>query len=179
LLFAIGHLFFFKWLDGTITEGRLIRQSHVTTISLLIVTGFKASITLAVGIAFSQHMWLVFRRRTFAIHHIEQIFSLRSNLVHLLKIQNGLGAPILFAMAVFVWILPVATVYPPSALTVSLLRYTQMEMRNVSILDPPQTDFDPWNMKYKESMLSVPMNIATAHWASDPLEKTRITTQYS
>jgi hypothetical protein len=60
-------------------------------------------------------------------------------------------------MAIFVWALPVATVYPPSALTVSALRYTQMEMRNISILDPPQTDFDPWNIKLnKKSMLSVP-----------------------
>jgi hypothetical protein len=117
-------------------------------------------------------MWLVFRRRTFAIQHIEQLFSLRSNLVDVLKMQNSPGAPILFAMAVFLWILPVATVYPPSALTVSALRYTQTEMRNVSILDPPQTDFDPWNMEYIESMLSVPMQSVAAIPVSDPLGKT-------
>jgi hypothetical protein len=147
--------------------------------SLLIVTGFKASITLAVGIAFSQHMWLVFRRRTFAIQHIEQLFSLRSNLFHVLRIQNSLGAPILFAMAVFVWVLPVATVYPPSALTVSLLRYTQMEMRNVPILDPPQTDFDPWNMKWNnESMLSVPFQISNDPLDSDPLSRVATSTTY-
>jgi hypothetical protein len=53
----------------------------------------------------------------------------------------------LFAMALFVWVLPVATVYPPSALTVSALSYTQTEVRNLSILDPPQTEIDPWNME--------------------------------
>jgi hypothetical protein len=156
LLFATGHLFFFKWLDETETEHRSIRQSHVTAISLLIVTGYKASITLAVGIAFSQHMWHVFRRRTFLIRHIEQLFGLRSNFFDIMKIQNSPGAPILFAMAVFVWILPVATVYPPSALTVSAWKYQQTEPRNVSILDPPLTEFDPskktWNTK---SILSI------------------------
>jgi hypothetical protein len=144
LLIATSHLFFFKWLDGTRTEHQSIRQSHVTAISLLIVTGYKASITLAVGIAFSQYMWHVFRRKTFAIRHIEQLFGLRSNFFDIMKMQNSPGAPILFAMAIFVWVLPVATVYPPSALTVSALRYTQKEMRNISILDPPQTEFDPW-----------------------------------
>jgi hypothetical protein len=159
LLFATSHLFFFRWLDGTKTGSRWIRQSHVTAISLLIVTGFKTSITLAVGIAFSQHMWHVFRRRTFAIRHIEQLFGLRSNFLDILKIQNSPGAPILFAMAVFVWVLPVATVYPPSALTVSALRYTQREMRNVSILDPLLTELDPTNETWDtKSILSVFMH---------------------
>lgn len=92
-------------------------------------------------------MWLVFRKRTLAIRHIEQLFNLRSNILDVLKVQLSPGAPILFAIAVFVWVLPVATVYPPSALTVSFQRYTQTENLSVSILDPSQTTFDPWNLE--------------------------------
>lgn len=89
-------------------------------------------------------MWLIFRKRTFAIRQIEQLFNLRFNILDVLKVQHVPGAPVLFAMAVFVWLLPVATVYPPSALTVSSHGYTQTENLNVSILDPPQMEFDPW-----------------------------------
>jgi hypothetical protein len=143
MLLAIAHFCFFGWLDGTKTDSRSIRQSHVTTISLVLVTAFKGCVKVAIGVAFSQHMWHVIRNKAFAIQHIEQLFTLRSNLVDILKVQKGLAAPMLFAMAVFVWILPLAPIYPPSALTVSSKSFTYIKNLNVSPLDVPQPTYDP------------------------------------
>jgi hypothetical protein len=152
----ISHLSFFRWLDGTKTEDITIQQSHITAISFLIVECYKSSITLAVGAAFSQHMWHVFRTKTLAIRHIERLFNLRSSIFNLARVNTNKKALILFSIALFVWVLPFVTIFPPSALTVSALGYMQTENRNVPVLEPSLTEFDPWQpTRNNKSILSI------------------------
>jgi hypothetical protein len=143
-------------LDGTRATDIPIQEFQVTAISLLIVTSYKASITFAVGIAFSQHMWHVFRTQTLAIRHIERLFNLRSDILNLAKKKTNEKALILFFIALFVWVLPIATAFPHSALTVGALGYTETEFRNVPVLEPPLTAFDPrQSTRNNKSILSI------------------------
>jgi hypothetical protein len=62
----------------------------------------------------------------------------------------------LFAMAVFVWILPLAAIYPPSALTVSSQRFTYIKNLNVSTWDVSQPTYNPWGAsKIYKTMLGL------------------------
>jgi hypothetical protein len=55
-----------------------------------------------------------------------------------------------------------------------------MEMRNVSILDPPQTEFDPWNATSDiKSMLSVPKRSQVAELKSESSDRMSFLTTYS
>lgn len=130
------------YLDGTITSGRHIQQSDVTNISLLLVTAFKGCVVAAVGLAFTQHMWMVLRRQTLPIGRIEQLFSIRSNPTQLTKLRLVADTPILFLIGLFVWLVPIATIYPPSALTVTSRAYTLRDYANVPILFPPLPSID-------------------------------------
>jgi hypothetical protein len=106
--------------------------------------------------SFAQHMWRVFRQNSLSVHHVEQLFSLRSNLVELFKIQTVSAAPILFAMALFIWLLPLVAIYPPSALTVSLRAHSDTQDLDVSVLNPLRSDLDPFNPERNvDSTLSV------------------------
>ncbi|OAL55276.1 hypothetical protein IQ07DRAFT_627422, partial [Pyrenochaeta sp. DS3sAY3a] len=133
----------FRYLDGSMTQERRFRQSHITTLSLLLTTIFKACIVGCVGLAFTQHIWHNLRQRTFTIDCIEHLFSLRSNPVELARLKASLEALILFAMAVFVWLVPIAIIYPPSALTVEIRPFLVMKVISVPVLFPFDPDFDP------------------------------------
>lgn len=137
LAVAVGHGLFFVYLDDSTTDDRHIHQSYITNISLLLVTVFKGSIVAAVGLSFAQHLWSVLRQQTLPIRRIEQLFSIRSNPGQLTKYQLLTNTPMLFAMGIFVWLVPIALIYPPSALTVTSRPYRLMSYAEVPILFPP------------------------------------------
>ncbi|KAF1843229.1 uncharacterized protein K460DRAFT_407592 [Cucurbitaria berberidis CBS 394.84] len=136
LLCAIGHYGFFHSLDKTLTQHRRIRQSHVTTISLVLTTVFKACIVGAVALSFAQHLWRNLREEAHTIGRIEQLFSLRSNPFELTRLRASWEAPLLFSMAIFTWLIPLAVIYPPSALTVSFRAYSTNKDLYVPVLYP-------------------------------------------
>ncbi len=117
-------------------QHRRLHQSYVTTISLLLSAVFRAAIIGSVSFAFAQHLWWQLRRKALTISRIEQLFNLRSNPFELTRLRGVLASPTLFVMAVFVWTVPLAVIYPPSALTVSTRPYTTYEELEVPILTP-------------------------------------------
>jgi hypothetical protein len=115
----------------------------VIAISLLITTLFKACLVASVGLSFAQHLWKVFRQKLLRISQIEQLFHIRSNPIELTKAKIVKDAPFLFLMAVFVWLLPLAVIYPPSSLTVTSRPYSEMRDLSLSVMNlPPPDDLD-------------------------------------
>lgn len=108
----------------------------------------------AVGIAFTQHLWNVLRRRTLAIGRIEQLFSIRSNPTQLTKLRLVSNAPMLFLMGLFIWLVPIALIYPPSALTVRSLPFILTEDAEVAILFPPTPSINPTTKYFTVPRLS-------------------------
>ncbi|KAL1792233.1 hypothetical protein ACET3X_009984 [Alternaria dauci] len=140
LLLAVAHAIFYIRLDGTLAENRLLEQSEVIAISLLITTLFKASLAASIGISFTQHLWQIFRQKLLRVSQIEQLFHLRSNPFELAKVKIVARTPFLFFMAVFVWLLPIAVIYPPSSLTVTSSPYSEMRNVGLSVMNPGLPD---------------------------------------
>jgi hypothetical protein len=131
-------------LDGTAIDSGSFTQSNVSAVSILLVTLYKSSLAAAVGSCFAQHLWLVLREDTTSVSLIEKLFVLRSNVFALGDPRAIWRAPVLFSMALFVWCLGIATIYPPGALTVGLLPSTSTsDMEVLSMNRPPPTEFDP------------------------------------
>jgi hypothetical protein len=113
-------------------------------VSILLVTLFKSSIAAAVGSCFAQHLWLVLRGGATSVALIEKLFALRNNVLALADPRTIWRAPVLFLMALFIWCLGIATIYPPGALTVGPWPSTLVnDMEVLSMNRPPPTEFDP------------------------------------
>jgi hypothetical protein len=143
LALAMGHFLLFQWLDGALAEHRRLHQSQVTALSLLITTAFKACAITAVGLSFAQHLWHIVRRKALKVMRVEQLFSIRSNPLDLVKFGVVRDAPLLFLMALTVWLIPLAAVYPPSALTIVSRPYSNTSDILTSVMNPALApDFD-------------------------------------
>jgi apolipoprotein N-acyltransferase len=68
---------------------------------------------------------------------IEKLFVFRTNILVLGDLHSIWRAPLLFLMALLVWCLGIATIYPPGALIVTFEAHNYTEDRNVSLMNPP------------------------------------------
>jgi hypothetical protein len=119
------------------------QQSYVSAVSILLVTIFKSSLTASVGTCFAQHLWLVLRGDATSISMIEKLFVLRHSVLALGNPRVIGKAPLLFLMALYVWGLGIATIYPPGAITVGSHPYVLNKTMDVSVLNPSLIDVDP------------------------------------
>jgi hypothetical protein len=68
---------------------------------------------------------------------IEKLFVFRTNILVLGDLRSIWRAPLLFLMALLVWCLGLATIYPPGSLVVTLEAHTSTENYNMSVMNPP------------------------------------------
>lgn len=95
-----------------------LAQPYVTSVNILLVAAFKASLCASLTIAFTQYMWRVLRIRVLAVSIIESLHGVRTNPFLLAMWRIACTTPTLYMMALFMWLLAVAILFPPSALTV-------------------------------------------------------------
>jgi hypothetical protein len=72
-----------------------------------------------------------------SLSEIEKLFVFRTNVLVLGDLRSIWRAPLLFLMALLVWSLGLATIYPPGALIVTFEAHNYTEDRNVSVMNPP------------------------------------------
>jgi hypothetical protein len=139
LLCSILHYIFFDRLHGSIASGEHARisQSQTTFISLLLVTIFKASLLGSVGICSVQYLWRVLRGQPIVLSRVENLFQMRHNPLELFYCHTFISVS--FLLAAYTWIVPLATIYPPSALTISATPSLSTESVHLPV---PQLVFD-------------------------------------
>ncbi|KAJ8119064.1 hypothetical protein OPT61_g81 [Boeremia exigua] len=81
---------------------------------------FRAALVASVGVCYTQYLWATLRDRVLKIGLVEDLFQIQTNAFHLMSPNLYIRTPLLAAVAVFCWIVPLATIYPPSALSVEL-----------------------------------------------------------
>jgi hypothetical protein len=69
---------------------------------------------------YTQCLWKKLRSELLQIGLIEELFQIGKNVLRLFKPAVVWYAPLLLSVAVLSWLLPVAIIYPPGALTVEL-----------------------------------------------------------
>jgi hypothetical protein len=147
VLLAVIHLIFFNYLDGRILEeteeiinelgdyqSTQIPQSYVTTISLALVTAFRAALIASIGICYTQYLWRKLRCEFSEVGLIEELFQVRANVFRLANPTLIRYAPVLCLIATLSWLLPVAMIYPPGALIVDLESYRFYKRIDASVV---------------------------------------------
>lgn len=142
MITAIAHFCVFNYLHGRVAatsdEGRSFRstsipQSYVTTISLLLVTVFRASLVASIGVCYAQCLWKTLRRELLEVQHIEELFQIRANALRLFNPALLRHSSSLVLLATMSWPIPVATIYPPGALTIVLESLSSEKSFNISV----------------------------------------------
>jgi hypothetical protein len=113
---------------------------------------FKAALTASIGICFAQHLWFVLSGNATSLLTIEKIFSFRTNILALSHLRSIRRAPLLFLMALLVWCLGLATLYPPGALIVIFEAHTLTENYNMSVMNPSV----PQNIRFSDDDVTFP-----------------------
>lgn len=141
---AVVHYVLYCTLDGSLAENGTLNQTQVSMLSLFFITLFKTSLSACVGLCFVQHLWFILGYQTASIQQIETWFTLRQNLISLASVRSLLKAPLLFLMALFLWCLGIAMIYPPGALNISMESYPSLRNYNLSVVNPPlPTNWNP------------------------------------
>ncbi|KAL1794596.1 hypothetical protein ACET3X_006412 [Alternaria dauci] len=141
-LCAAAHYCFFAYLDGRIispgfmlsTKTTTVPQAYVTTVSLILVTAFRAALVASIGTCYTQYLWATFRKRVLRVSLIEDLFQVQTNPLRLLNYHLYFKTPILVAVAIFCWLVPIATIYPPGTLVVGIQPSAIDKSFNVSVL---------------------------------------------
>lgn len=105
---------------------------------------------------FAQHLWRTFRDTAIPVQVIESLFQLRHNPFELFNPQTIKYGFLLFGIAVYMWLVPLAASFPPSALTIVARPFSLSKVGNASVLNPPLADnFDPFNIEQNQTFSRV------------------------
>ena len=127
----------FKHLNGRPVDTSFLMQTQVSAVSILLSTIFKTALTASMGMCFAQHLWYLLRGTAMSLSTVEMLFVIRKNILALLNPQGIRRAPLLFLMAMLIWCIGLATIYPPGALIVVFQAQEFTESRNLSVMNPP------------------------------------------
>ncbi|KAH6870614.1 hypothetical protein BKA58DRAFT_385377 [Alternaria rosae] len=137
LFAALGHFMLVKHLSGRPVDTSFLTQTQVSAVSILLSTIFKAALTASMGMCFAQHLWYLLRGTAMSLSTVEMLFVIRTNILALLNPHGIRRAPLLFLMALLIWCIGLATIYPPGALIVVFQAQEFTESRNLSVMNPP------------------------------------------
>ncbi|KAL2673642.1 hypothetical protein Neosp_012085 [[Neocosmospora] mangrovei] len=119
LLLAIAHLVLYLKLDGRLTHGDgLPSQTYIASVSTFFVNAFGASLVVALGFAFTQCLWRLYRTQPMTVRNVETLYSLRWSPSLLLDWKAWAAAPFMCLLASTMLFLAIARIFPPGALTI-------------------------------------------------------------
>src|SRR5258706_598684 len=117
IISASAHYLIFLRLNNQDVDSS-IPQSWVTTISTALGRVFSLSLSVALGLAYTQLLWNKLRKIPAKVGTIDALFSMQANPLKLVNISVIKTAPLLWLAAAFLPIIPSATVFPPGAIVV-------------------------------------------------------------
>ncbi|KAF5018121.1 hypothetical protein F66182_9914 [Fusarium sp. NRRL 66182] len=119
LLIATAHLLIFLKLDGRLTHGDgLPSQTYIASLSTFLVNAFGASLVVALGFAFTQCLWRLYRTKPMTVSNVETLYCLRWSPLLLLDWTAWAAAPFMCLLASTMFFLAIARIFPPGALTI-------------------------------------------------------------
>ncbi|KAI9743708.1 MAG: hypothetical protein M1818_003024 [Claussenomyces sp. TS43310] len=137
LIVATGHLILLRYIDGMLVPpDTIFRQSYVSAASTALVFGFRSAMTISLTTAFSQRAWYIFRTRSLKVPTINSLLSSPRSVVNILSGDLIKSATLEWLFAVFCFLVPIGTVFPPGALTVGLQPHVTVVNTTVPIFDP-------------------------------------------
>ncbi|KAI1083464.1 hypothetical protein F5B20DRAFT_595472 [Whalleya microplaca] len=124
IISAISHDRFYESYNGQ-PVSTLLQQQLITIVGTTLAFLFRMFMTISTGAAFAQQLFHSLRITDESIGHLDMLFDLSNNALYLGNIRLWLSHPELLAIALMIWSLPLAAVFPPGAINVQpVVKYT-------------------------------------------------------
>jgi hypothetical protein len=117
-VFMAGHLALFLRLDGQPVSTSGISQGIQAALSNFLALLAELVLTSGAAIAYSQLTWKLFRRKALSALVIDKLISLPSNPWNLVHPKMLFHAKMEWLVALAIFLMPIAAMFPPGALTV-------------------------------------------------------------
>lgn len=140
LAFASGHHAFYSSLDGRIVDNHLFSQQINLAVGQAFAFLVRASLVISIGASYWQVFWGTVLHRTLAISQVDVLAGMLDSILDLLDLRASRTRPILIALALLSWMVPLASILPPATLSVHGNTTTEYTQRRVPI---PQFDGNP------------------------------------
>lgn len=99
---SIGHHFYYQSLHGTIASSEN-SQEWAIRIGTGLAFVVKASLAAAIGVAYTQRLWLTLRRKSFTMAATDDLFQLTFNPLSFFGSEVWAHASLLCLMAASMW----------------------------------------------------------------------------
>jgi hypothetical protein len=139
LAFALGHHAFYDHLDGQSVDGRLFDQQINLAVGQAFAFLVRASLVISVGTSYWQVFWGTMLHGTLAISQIDALAGMLGSILDLLNLKASSTRPMLLALALLSWMVPLASILPPATLSVQSTTITTPANPIVGI-DVPRFD---------------------------------------
>ena len=143
LAFALGHHAFYDSLDGQPVDNHLFSQQVNLAVGQAFAFLVRASLVISVGASYWQVFWGTVLHGSLVISQVDALAGMLGSILDLLNLKASTTRPILLALALLSWMVPLGSILPPATLSVQSVTTTEHEQLRVPI---PQ--FDGESMAY-------------------------------
>lgn len=137
LAFALGHHAFYYSLHGQPVEDHLFTQQINLAVGQAFAFLVRASLVISIGVSYWQVFWGTVLHGTFALSQVDVLAGMLGSVLDLLDLRASRTRPILVALALLSWMVPLASILPPATLSVHSNTTTEYTQRRVPV---PQFD---------------------------------------
>lgn len=115
---AFTHLAVFLHLNGKYEgDPGIPSQTHVTAGATIVATIFSFSVRTTLAVVFTQYFWRLVRISPLNFGTVEALYTLRSNPLWGFRRAILREGALLVVLACIIWLVPLATTFPPSSMT--------------------------------------------------------------
>jgi hypothetical protein len=146
LAFALGHHAFYDSLDGQPVDGHLFGQQINLAVGQAFAFLVRASLVISVGASYWQVFWGTVLHGSLVISQVDALAGMLGSILDLLNFKASTSRPVLVALALLSWMVPLASILPPA--TLSVHNTTRTESKSLRV---PVPHFDVMSMAVMNS----------------------------
>ncbi|KAI0545591.1 hypothetical protein F4679DRAFT_588335 [Xylaria curta] len=132
VLFAVGHHFFYQYLNGQrVNEARFGQQTSIrigTAASYLVRVAFVVTISTS----YWQVFWRTLHRKKISLHTIDCLADLLNSLPNFFDMAGLRASPILVGLAAVSWLVPLTSLIAPATLTIVSVSTTSHMLQDIA-----------------------------------------------
>jgi hypothetical protein len=133
LAFALGHHAFYSSLDGQPVNAWLFNQQINLAVGQAFAFLVRASLVISVGTSYWQVFWGTMLHGTLAVSQVDALAGMLGSILDLLNLKASTTRPVLIALALLSWMVPLASILPPATLSVHSTTRPEITDRRVPI----------------------------------------------
>jgi hypothetical protein len=146
LAFALGHHAFYSSLNGQPVDDYIFGQQINLAVGQAFAFLVRASLVISIGASYWQVFWGTVLHATLALSQVDVLAGMLGSVLDLLDLGASRTRPILVALALLSWMVPLASLLPPATLSVHSTTTPAYEKLRV-----PMPRFDLLSMARKTS----------------------------